>query len=123
MSTMLLRSVLRRRPAICPRPVSSIRGFSQDQDNPPGRNLDWRKKQLDALERRFQDVDHAVNKIQDQEDLQPMWKEMEGRVSNRRSRTLAQNNGKIGRANIRKTDEDIWLQEGFYDGTEEEKKN
>ena len=82
---------------------------------------DWRKRQLDQLEKRFSDADHAVNKIQEQDDLQPMWKEMESRVAKRRSRTLEQNKGKIGRANVRKTDEDVWLQEGLYDELKPEK--
>ena len=46
---------------------------------------------------------------------------MESRVTKRRSLTLAQRNGAVGRANIRKTDEDVWLEEGLYDHLVENK--
>ncbi|CAB9498295.1 expressed unknown protein [Seminavis robusta] len=101
--------------------------FLSSKSGDSGRQpAEWRKQQLDALENKFQqgDEDEAsiANLIQDDEDLQPMWKAMESRVKNRRSLTVAQASGKTGRANIRKTDEDVWLQEGLY-GDEEEGDN
>lgn len=71
---------------------------------------DWRKKQLEKLENKFK----ATLEIQTEEDLQPMWKEMEGRVTRRKPRTLRDTGGKTGRVNIRKTDEEVWEHEGLY---------
>jgi hypothetical protein len=72
---------------------------------------DWRKQQLQKLQRKFQ----ANNTIESEEELQPMWKEMEGRVTRRKPRTVQQTGGRTGRMNVRKTDEDVWAQEGMYD--------
>ena len=97
---------------------SSSGDDNDDQATATASSKNWRKQQLEKLERRFQPGDWPVpksNTIQDEEDLQPMWRDLEGRVKNRRSRTLAENKGKIGRRNVRKTDEDVWLQEGLYD--------
>lgn len=58
--------------------------------------------------------------IESEEELQPMWKEMEGRVTRRKLRTLADTGGKSGRMNIKKTDEDVWLQEGLYSTKDED---
>ena len=48
------------------------------------------------------------------EDVQPMWKEMESRVTKRRSLTLQDRGGVSGRRNVRKSDEDVWLEAGVY---------
>jgi hypothetical protein len=72
---------------------------------------DWRKQQLQKLQRKFQ----ANNTIESEEELQPMWKEMEGRVTRRKPRTVQQTGGRAGHMNVRKTDEDVWAQEGMYD--------
>ncbi len=74
--------------------------------------VEWRKMQLDKLERKFNQPSTSVEK---EEDLQPMWKEMESRVTRRKPRTVQQNGGKTGRTNVRKTDEEVWLREGLYD--------
>jgi hypothetical protein len=74
--------------------------------------MDWRKKQLEKLENRFKETQDISN----DEALQPMWKEMEGRVTRRKPRSTLDTGGKAGRANIRKTDEEVWEQEGFYEG-------
>ena len=55
-------------------------------------------------------------KIDNYEDVQPMWKEMESRVTRRRSLTIEQRDGVSGRRNVRKSDEDVWLEAGVYDG-------
>ena len=52
--------------------------------------------------------------VQSEDELQPMWKEMEGRVTRRKLRTILETGGKTGRCNIRKTDEEYWLQGGLY---------
>jgi hypothetical protein len=79
------------------------------------KDKEWRRKQLDDLEKRFANSENLENRIENDEGLQGMWRQMESRVRNRRSMTLAQTKGTIGRANVRKTDEDVWLKEGLYD--------
>jgi hypothetical protein len=81
--------------------------------------VEWRKQQLEKLEKKF--TEPSV-KIESDEELQPMWKGMESRVSNRRSRTIAEMGGKTGRTNIKNTDEELWLQGGLYDNDEASKK-
>jgi hypothetical protein len=81
--------------------------------------MEWRKKQLNKLENKFQESELLT--IVSEEDLQPMWKSMERRVKNRRPRTKEELGGRTGRTNIKQTDEEMWLQEGLYDHTEEEK--
>ena len=75
---------------------------------------EWRKQQLDKIEKKFKGNQLEARSIESEEDLQPMWKEMEGRVTRRKPRTLAQTGGKVGRMNIKKTDEDVWLEQGLY---------
>ena len=71
----------------------------------------WNKKQIEKIEKRFTE---PTQNVDSDEDLQQMWKEMESRVTRRRPRTLRDTKGKTGRENIRKTDEEMWLQEGLY---------
>lgn len=80
---------------------------------------EWRKQQLEKIENKFKGKQQEPLTIESEEDLQPMWKEMEGRVTRRKLRTLAETGGKSGRMNIKKTDEDVWLKEGLYSATEE----
>jgi hypothetical protein len=102
-------------PFRCQRCISTTSG----EDNKGTSSAsDWRKKQLETLEKKF--TEPAV-KIESDEDLQPMWSSLESRVKNRRPRTLNETGGKTGRANIKQTDEELWLQEGLYD--EESKKD
>ena len=68
---------------------------------------------MEKLEKKFKETQD----IQNEEDLQPMWKEMEGRVTRRKPRTTTDTGGKSGRENIPKTDEEVWEQEGLYTGT------
>lgn len=75
-------------------------------------SLSWRKEQLDKLLAKRK-VTEPAQTIQNDDDLQPMWQAMERRVKNR---PLPRNEeGKSGRANIKKTEEDIWLEQGLYD--------
>lgn len=100
------------------------------------KNSEWRKQQLDKLEQKLrpaQDMPSGSSsdstsppslEVAADEDLQSMWKEMESRVTKRRSRTIAESKGKIGRTNVRRTDEDLWLEQGLYDANDgDESKN
>ena len=94
-----------------------VRAFSasvsdSNESSADSTGVDWRKKQLDKLTRKFTEPKESV---ENDEDLQPMWKEMEGRVTRRRPRTVEEMGGKTGRVNVRKTDEEMWLREGLYD--------
>ena len=51
---------------------------------------------------------------EEQVEVQQMWKDMESRVTRRRMRTLAEAGEKVGRRNVRKTDEEMRLAAGFY---------
>lgn len=97
----------------------AIRGMTSSADKDNDNALEstaaagnWRKQQLNKLEKKFSD---PVVEVQDEEDLQPWWKAMESRVTKRKSLTTAEMGGKTGRSNIRSTDEEMWLQEGLYD--------
>lgn len=80
----------------------------------------WRKHQLVQLEQSL--LTNARNKGEvkaelDEDDVvQPMWRAMERRVLQRKSLTAEQrgSSAKIGRKNIKLTDEDTWLQAGLY---------
>jgi hypothetical protein len=82
-------------------------------------NQEWRKIQLDRLRQKFE----GTPVIESDEELQPMWKEMESRVVKRRSRTIEEAGGKVGRSNIRRTDEEAWLQAGMYDHQDDDEKS
>lgn len=71
---------------------------------------EWRKRQLELLEGRFRDE----RTIENDKDLQPMWRDMESRVRRRRPRKLEEAGGKRGRTNVKRTDEEVWLNEGLY---------
>ena len=80
----------------------------------------WRRAQLDRVADRFSkepSLDPDVPIVQSDEDLQDMWKGMETRVVKRRSLSVqeARERGKLGRKNIKKTDEEVWLEAGVYD--------
>ena len=88
----------------------------------------WRKGQLSKLEDRLKN-DSSIKKIDDwpvyepldidnDEDVQPTWKDMESRVTRRKSMTISELSSrgkKVGRSNIRKTDEEAWLNAGLYE--------
>eukprot|EP00527_Entomoneis_sp_CCMP2396_P007134 CAMPEP_0198143300 /NCGR_PEP_ID=MMETSP1443-20131203/6273_1 /TAXON_ID=186043 /ORGANISM="Entomoneis sp., Strain CCMP2396" /LENGTH=149 /DNA_ID=CAMNT_0043806519 /DNA_START=97 /DNA_END=542 /DNA_ORIENTATION=- len=110
------------------------RSFSSNENDDKTRTTttgsEWRKHQLDKLEQKFSGGNNNNNNrgqqwttgtdiyaepeiIQHDEELQPMWKNMESRVRGRKPRTKAENGGKTGRQNIKKTDEELWLIEGL----------
>jgi hypothetical protein len=99
--------------------TSAIRSMTSSADKDNDNALEstaaagaWRKQQLNKLEKKFTD---PTVEVTDEEDLQPMWKAMESRVTRRRSRTEAEMGGKTGRTNVKITDEEIWLEGGLYD--------
>lgn len=106
-----------RRRVLC-RLFSSSSGNKNYQAK--AKTVEWRKQQLDKLEQKFEENTPTI--VTNDEDLQPMWKQMESRVRGRRPRTLADTKGLTGRQNVRKTDEDVWLREGLYDGGDDETK-
>ena len=83
--------------------------------------LEWRQRQLLKLEQKFETKSTAepAQTIESADDLQQMWREMEGRVTRRRMRTAEEMGGKTGRTNIKSTDEEYWLQEGLYEEQED----
>ena len=101
----------RRRYLVPNRLFSSDKGTSDESKTP----IEWRKKQLETLEQKFQE---PLN-IEKDDKLQPMWKQMESRVKHRKSRTIEETGGRTGRRNVKRTDEDMWLQEGLYDENRE----
>ena len=85
------------------------------------RSVEWRKARLDQLERKFANKEtDMVRSIQTDTELQPEWKSMESRVTNRRSLTKEETGGKTGRSNIRQTEEDVWLESGLYNMNDNE---
>ena len=77
----------------------------------------WRKAQLEEVENKFSkkaDEDNETRIVEREEDLQQMWRDMESRVTRRKTLTAEQRGGKVGRRNIRRTDEDTWLDAGLY---------
>ena len=76
----------------------------------------WRKKQLHKLEKKFASrFAEDFEEVEGEEDLQSDWKAMDSRVTRRRSLTKAEMGGKSGRVNVRRTDEEMWLQAGLYE--------
>jgi hypothetical protein len=95
---------------------SSSPSPSSSSSSSPKKIPHWRKQQLDKIENKFNNTEETTPlTIENEEDLQPMWKEMEGRVTKRKSRTLEDTKGKTGRMNIKKTEEEAWLQQGVYE--------
>jgi iron uptake system EfeUOB component EfeO/EfeM len=76
-------------------------------------SVEWRKSKLDQLERKFTG-DSIKAAIQSDVELQPEWKAMESRVTKRRTLTVEERQGKTGRTNIRRTEEDVWMENGLY---------
>jgi len=114
---MIRLSVAARRPLRCISSFQPARGLSSKEGS-SNSGTEWRKKQLQRLEKKFED---PVVSIASDEDLQPVWKEMESRVKNRRPRTVNENGGKTGRHNVKRTDEEVWLEQGLYDEEESSK--
>ena len=111
----------------------AVNGSSGDDEGPSSdpaesslaASMQWRRTQIDKLESKFDDKNDGggdAPDISSDEELQPMWRDMESRVTRRRSLTAAERGpGKVGRRNIRKSDEDVWLASGLYNETEDNK--
>ena len=122
----------------------STNGGSSDILKSAAATTQWKRKHYQTIEDKFQSskdtTDNTTNtpppinesidtnqsktdeplSIESYEDVQPMWKEMESRVTKRRSLTLDERKGVSGRRNIRKSDEDVWLSAGVYDDSSSE---
>lgn len=106
-----------------------FRRFSDDGNGSKGteatssylRSTEWRKARLDALESKFNDKEkNTLKLVRSDTELQPEWKSMESRVTNRRTLTKEETGGKTGRSNIRQTEEDVWLASGLYQRNDSE---
>lgn len=79
----------------------------------------WRRQQLDKLEQKHvvkgDDSPPPSTNVSTDAELQQHWKSMEGRVTSRRLTPLSKAGEKVGRRNVRKTDEDVWLENGLYE--------
>lgn len=104
----VLQRTLKSSPRV--RWLSSTDDSDRNPSVPAGK--EWRKQQLDKLEKKFSEPSLVV--VDNDDDLQPMWKSMESRVTRRRPRTVEEMGGRTGRTNVKKTDEDLWLREGLY---------
>lgn len=102
-----------------------FRKFSDDDNGSRGtettssgsylRSTEWRKARLDELESKFKEKEKdTLRLVRSDTELQPEWKSMESRVTNRRTLTKEETGGKTGRSNIRQTEEDVWLASGLY---------
>eukprot|EP01083_Nonionella_stella_P062727 163103_1 len=81
-------------------------------------NSRWKKGQLKKLEKNALQTDDEPLDIRSDDEVQQMWKDMESRVTKRPTMTISQaalKGKKAGRSNVRKTDEEAWLQAGLYD--------
>ena len=117
----------------------STNGSSSEILKSAAATTQWKRKHYQTIEDKFQSNKDTTNtnttntpinsnesdtkqsktdeplSIESYEDVQPMWKEMESRVTKRRSLTLDERKGVSGRRNVRKSDEDVWLANGVYD--------
>lgn len=104
------------------RTLKSVESLSNPSKTPTTANS-WRREQLSKLEAKHLDRTTANStkeqqqhhEVSNEEDLQQHWKDMESRVTRRRVIPLDRPNVKVGRQNVRTTDEDLWLAEGLYD--------
>lgn len=107
---------------------SGSRGEADDIIDSASANTQWKRNQYRKLEDKFNNNNESESKhtsstkqqleplnIDNYDDVQPMWKEMESRVTRRRSLTLEQRGGVSGRRNVRKSEEDYWEKAGVYD--------
>lgn len=107
---------------------SGSRGEADDIIDSASANTQWKRNHYRKLEDKFNNSNESESKhtsstkqqleplnIDNYDDVQPMWKEMESRVTRRRSLTLEQRGGVSGRRNVRKSEEDYWQKAGVYD--------
>mmetsp|Transcript_19164 Transcript_19164/g.22151 ORF Transcript_19164/g.22151 Transcript_19164/m.22151 type:complete len:189 (+) Transcript_19164:184-750(+) len=95
----------------------------------------WRRGQLSKISNKFNHEDEKSSPLDEEEsridfsqpleinsedEVQQVWLDMENRVTRRRTISIAEAKaaGKsIGRRNVRKTDEEVWLANGVYDNS------
>lgn len=119
----LSRSALPR--TISKRGIHCTAAVKQKSDNEESSVLDgleansrWRKGQLSKITDSFECAEMQPMKINCDEEVQPMWKDMESRVTRRKSITMDEafaQGRQVGRRNVRKTDEEAWSAAGLYD--------
>ncbi len=109
---------------------STVNGSADGIIDSAAATAQWKRNQYQKLEDKFNTPNKQSStdtqnleplNIDNYEDVQPMWKEMESRVTRRRSLTLEQlkkRGGVSGRQNIRKSEEDYWEKAGVYDKDE-----
>jgi len=101
-----------------------------DAVSAPPPSKEWRKVQLEQLESRLSEKPSTASSswssslpppqlIGSDEELQQTWRDLESRIRNRRPLSLQDRRGVSGRSNVRRTDEDVWLEEGLYDNEDE----
>ena len=111
---------------------SGVNGSADDIIDSAAATTQWKRNHYQKIEDKFNNKTSSTTdtqnleplNIDDYEDVQPMWKAMESRVTQRRSLTLEQlkrRGGVSGRRNIRKSEEDYWVKAGVYDDKEEKK--
>ena len=115
--------------------LNGVNGSADDIIDSAAATTQWKRNQYRKIEDKFNnnecnqpsstDTQHLEPleplNIDSYEDVQPMWKQMESRVTKRRSLTLQQlkqRGGISGRQNIRKSEEDFWEKAGVYDKEE-----
>lgn len=104
--------------------TSTLAGEASDIIESAAASTQWKRNHHRKIEDKFNTNDESNNSsstqnldprnIDNYEDVQPMWKEMESRVTRRRSLTLEQRGGISGRRNVRKSEEDYWEKAGVY---------
>ena len=113
-----------------------FRHFGSNQSGDSTQKKAWRKYQLDSLSANLSKTIQSKNaegdgyitssqsdivRINSDQELQQMWKEMESRVINRKMWTVEQSMSKgriVGRGSVKTTDEEIWLEAGLYAPTD-----
>ena len=98
----------------------ALNGKIKDETTSLQASLNWKKNQFDTITNKFQKKnsdDDDIVVINNDDELQDTWKQMESRVTRRRLPPKSNERGitKVGRRNIRKSEEDEWLKAGLYD--------
>eukprot|EP00977_Amphora_coffeiformis_P007824 scaffold1719_cov186-Amphora_coffeaeformis.AAC.2 len=113
-SRVVCRSVMKRGRVVSQGLLAATSQLPRAFSGSSTAGYEWRQRQLEKLEQKFNNTP-PTEIVESDDDLQSMWRSMEGRVTNRRPRTAEETGGKTGRVNIKQTDEEYWLREGLYD--------
>ena len=99
--------------------VVNKKNISNDNNNSASCSEDGRNNKNNMIKstvKKF-NSDDGTPKNDNEDEVQQMWLDMESRVTKRKSMTIQQaaKSGKgVGRRNIRRTEEDAWLEAGVY---------